>query len=240
MSYILEYKPIGMTPNEHMDIIKKRDSIEKLCFVGRLDPMAHGLMIYLKNEECKKMNSYLASKKTYNFKILFGIETDSYDILGKIMKNNNKIVTETELKQNLKLFTGTYNQKFPPFSSKRVNGKPLWKHTLENNINDIKIPSKEITVYNLTLNNFKILHQSEILKTINNKINKLKSSGFRNEEILRDWSQILETKYYLGELTAEVSSGTYIRSICHDLGISLQTNAIAYDILRTKIDDYKL
>ena len=73
-----------------MDILKKIYSINKLCFVGRLDPVAHGLMIYLKNDECKFMNKYLSYKKTYKFKILFGIETDS----RYSRKNYNKSFTK--------------------------------------------------------------------------------------------------------------------------------------------------
>ena len=50
------YKPIGLTP---LELIKKYQNDNKLynskfSFAGRLDPMAHGEMVILKDEE---MNS---------------------------------------------------------------------------------------------------------------------------------------------------------------------------------------
>ena len=240
MSFILEYKPIGMTPNEQMDILKKKYSINKLCFVGRLDPMAHGLMIYLKNDECKFMNKYLSSKKTYKFKILFGIETDSYDILGKIITNHSRSIDESSLTNLIKTLKGKHNQKFPPFSSKRVDGKPLWEHMINGTIDQIDIPSKQINISQIYLNKFGKIGKQRILEIVNQKINDLKSEGFRKKEILSDWKLIEDQSYFIGEITAEVSSGTYIRSLCHTIGKELNSVAIAFDILRTKIDNYEL
>ena len=84
---ILSYKPIGETPLENLKKIKEEKKItNKCCYAGRLDPMAHGLMIYLVDKECKKINNYLGLDKTYKFKRHFGINTDTYDIFkGKIM-----------------------------------------------------------------------------------------------------------------------------------------------------------
>jgi tRNA pseudouridine(55) synthase len=240
MSFILEYKPIGMTPNEQMEILKKKYSIGKLCFVGRLDPMAHGLMMYLINDECKLMNNYLSSKKTYKFKILFGIETDSYDILGRIITNKHRIIDESALVNLLKTLRGQHNQKFPPFSSKRVGGKALWQHMKNGTIDQIDIPSKKININEINLNKFGIIDKKQILEIVNYKISNLKSEGFRKSEILSEWTLIEDQSYFLGEITADVSSGTYIRSICQQIGKDLNSVAIAFDILRTKIDNYQL
>ena len=78
------------------------------------------------------------------------------------------------------------------------------------------------------------------MEIVNQKINDLKSEGFRKKEILSDWKLIEDQSYFIGEITAEVSSGTYIRSLCHTIGKELNSVAIAFDILRTKIDNYEL
>ena len=48
MGIITLYKPIGKTP---LDMIKCLNE-KKATYAGRLDPMAHGLLIILTNEHC--------------------------------------------------------------------------------------------------------------------------------------------------------------------------------------------
>ena len=53
------YKPIGVTPVQLVEKYKKENSIdEKVSFAGRLDPMAHGEMVLLVGDECKKQDSF--------------------------------------------------------------------------------------------------------------------------------------------------------------------------------------
>ena len=84
------YKPVGMTPYELSLKIKKRDpSIKKIAYVYRLDPMAHGEILILINEFCRLTNYYvhLKSYKIYEYSVLFGLNTDTLDILGNITDN---------------------------------------------------------------------------------------------------------------------------------------------------------
>ena len=90
------YKEIGETP---LDLIKKlkTDSNRKYSFAGRLDPMARGQMIILEGEECKQTHLYCNLTKIYEFEVLFGFQTDTYDILGLVenftlTKNNISII----------------------------------------------------------------------------------------------------------------------------------------------------
>ena len=64
-------KPIGWTSNQLIDYIKNnfnefRNS--KISYAGRLDPMAHGLMILLIDDECKRQNEFICKKKFINHK----------------------------------------------------------------------------------------------------------------------------------------------------------------------------
>jgi tRNA pseudouridine55 synthase len=47
-------------------------------------------------------------------------------------------------------------------------------------------------------------------------------------------------KYPDLSLTIDCSSGTYIRSIAHDLGQLMSAGAYCYSLIRTKIGEYKL
>ena len=202
--------------------------------------MAHGLMIYLTDEECKNVKLYLGLNKTYRFKILFGVSTDTYDILGKITSFNESNIDLNLLRDNLDIFKGEYEQEYPPFSSQVVDKKPLWKHSLDNTLTKITIPKKKINIYDLRVISNTKVNFKDLQENILYRINLLQSNKFRKKEIISNWEKINLKNAYIVELEAEVSSGTYIRSLCHRIGKFLNTNAIAYDIFRTKIGNYDL
>ena len=87
------YKPQGVTPVQL--IVKFRISYPefkdtKIGFAGRLDPLAHGVMLLTIGEANFNREPLLNLNKTYKFKVLFGVETDSYDYLG-LLKDFNKL-----------------------------------------------------------------------------------------------------------------------------------------------------
>jgi len=53
------------------------------AYAGRLDPMAHGVLVLLVGEENKKREKYEKFVKEYLFQCIFGVATDTYDILGR-------------------------------------------------------------------------------------------------------------------------------------------------------------
>ena len=134
-SKILLLKPVGETPLECL----KRFKIENpeyqslpMTYAGRLDPMAEGLLLLLVGEECKKKDDYLYLPKEYEIEVLFGFETDTRDILGKIMKVENKseIFSKEKISETLE-FVKNLPQKYPAYSSKTFEGKPLWQWARE-------------------------------------------------------------------------------------------------------------
>ena len=82
------YKPIGISCG---DFIKKFN-FDKMAYVGRLDPMAHGLITILTDEDVKQMVVFMKRSKTYIFKFIIGINTDTDDVLG-IHNNDQKDIT---------------------------------------------------------------------------------------------------------------------------------------------------
>ena len=86
----LIYKPIGQTPLEAIELLRKSDpslADVRMAYAGRLDPMADGLLVVLVGDECKNRTKYELLDKTYNFTMLLGLSTDTYDILGRITSN---------------------------------------------------------------------------------------------------------------------------------------------------------
>ncbi|KKR79021.1 MAG: tRNA pseudouridine synthase B [Candidatus Nomurabacteria bacterium GW2011_GWA2_40_9] len=95
---ILLNKKEGETPLSALSLFRDKHKIYKdipMTYAGRLDPMASGLLIILAGEECKNKEKYLNLDKEYEFEILFGFQTDTYDILGKITKTHMKPTCQT-------------------------------------------------------------------------------------------------------------------------------------------------
>jgi hypothetical protein len=83
----LIYKPSGLTINQFIKRIKEQYQNEKICYAGRLDPMARGLVPVLFNEECNNMEDFTTMSKTYQVMIMIGIQTDTDDGLGILTSN---------------------------------------------------------------------------------------------------------------------------------------------------------
>jgi len=238
-------KPRGLTPLQAVVLFKNKFPAykeEKISYAGRLDPMAEGLLILLIGNQNKNRNEFESLKKTYEFDILLGISTDTYDALGIITKSS--LVSKNKGSRCVSLlpsFIGEHDQAYPPYSSMTVSGKPLYYWAREKKLETIKIPAKTITISSLVvLSKSSILAQDLIDQTVT-RISKVKGD-FRQNEIIDSWRSLSLTSQSFSLLSCrtEVSSGTYIRSLAHRIGIQLGCGAIAYRICRTNVGDYEL
>lgn len=196
------YKALGDTPYQAVQKFKKRFpqySDTKISYAGRLDPMAEGLLLLLVGEENKNRKDYESLPKTYEFTILLGIETDSYDILGKVtQKNDIKILRYYDIGRQNPLISNSLNilissafkgkriQSYPPYSSKAVRGKPLYWWARHNRLNEIEIPEKEIEIYSLDLVSQQRIEIQDLRFKIQEAIAKVQGD-FRQKEILKTW-----------------------------------------------------
>jgi len=243
---ILLNKKEGQTPLEALEFFRSKNreyQNSKMTYAGRLDPMASGLLIVLVDDKIKDKDKFLSLDKEYNFEILFGFATDTYDILGKIIKSKNidikKEVLEKKIKKELKNFVGKFSQKYPIYSSKTVSGKQLFQYARSGQ--DVDIPEREVEVKKIKLNKIKKIKGNRILEDINKRIDKV-NGDFRQKEIKKIWSK--ETKiansYFVADFSVFCSSGTYVRGLANSLGLKLNIPALAYRIERSKIGKYKI
>lgn len=237
------YKPIGATPVEMINLLKKRFpeySRQKISYAGRLDPMAHGVLILLiGDKENKARREREKSAKEYTFDVLFGISTDSYDILG-IPSVNESIPSIKEIQEVLKDFKGEINQKLPRFCSYRIQGSPMYILAKEGRLKEQ--PRIKRRIDNIEIISFKKIKEQDLLGEILNRIALIKKDDFRQDIIVPRYKKALckNRIFLLVKMKTTVSSGTYIRSICDDLGEMLNTRACAFEILRTRSGDHKL
>lgn len=237
-------KKIGETPLQAINRFKSRfpEYIDKkISYAGRLDPMASGLLLLLIDEENKNRKRYEKMDKEYLFEVLFGISTDSGDILGLIDKSVKKVDTsKAKLKNTLGLIKARKYQFPPKFSSVPVNGKPLYYWAKRKQIYKIKIPKRKVIVYSIKLIDYSDISFKKLKNLILKRV-KLVEGDFRQNEILKAWKKYFISttfiSFKLAKIKIKCSSGTYIRSIAEDIGKILKIPSLALNIKRTEIMD---
>ncbi len=162
-----------------------------MTYAGRLDPMASGVLLVLAGDEAKKKEKYLKLDKEYKFQVLFGFATDTYDILGKVrarkfMYRKDGKELKKEIKENLKHFTGLFMQEYPMYSSRTVNGRPLFSYARGGEA--VESPAQKVSVKSLALGSMKKIASRALLRIISNRVKKVKGD-FRQDEILKVWAE---------------------------------------------------
>lgn len=153
-------KPKGPTSHDIVSLVRKTYNIKKVGHAGTLDPLASGLLIVLVGRSAtKKSADFLGLDKIYLTTGQLGQTTDSYDAEGQITSQapsqEVQKITAQNLQSTIQNFQGSQIQKVPPFSSVKIDGKPLYKYAREGNpIPDAKLPAKQITVHSLELVSF--------------------------------------------------------------------------------------
>jgi len=242
------YKKRGETPLACIEHLRKERPELKgvaLSYAGRLDPMAEGVLLVLVGEENKKKEQYQKLPKEYIADVLFGFSTDSYDILGKltgaVSKIDHKRVGMTAVLQEISTFRGKMEQLYPPYSSKPVDGKPLFEWARAGKLGEIAIPSHEIEIFDCALIGMRTITTEELWSQIDEDIGRIKGD-FRQKEIRDCWWEHIRPLYGetfdIATISVRCSSGTYVRSIAQELGEKIGIPALALKIVRTKVGKF--
>ena len=139
--------------------ITSRDVVNKLCKIlhtkkightGTLDPIATGVLVCLTDKHTKLVDILTSTYKEYIATIKLGIKTDTLDITGNIIEENNNYDLDINIINNvLKSFVGKSVQEVPIYSAVSINGKRLYEYA-RNNI-EVTLPKREVTIKEIEL-----------------------------------------------------------------------------------------
>lgn len=272
--YVVLEKEIGETPlfaTERFRATRPDLDGIPLSYAGRLDPMASGKLIVLIGEECKKQSEYHDLDKEYEFSVLFGIGSDTGDVLGRLspepaaapafseggvgavgVENAGAAAGGHQLIAIASSFIGELTFHYPLFSAKTVKGKPLHMWTLEGRLDEIDIPTRTSTIYELELTKVEKKPRQEIAATALQKINtippvtderKALGNDFRRTDVRADWQDVatdysLPSTYTIAHFRCVASSGAYMRTLVELIAKEEGTTGLAWHIHRTKIGLY--
>lgn len=145
-------KPESFTSRDVVNVFSKTLSTRKVGHTGTLDPMATGVLVLCIGAYTKLVDKITAFEKEYIATIDFGIETDTLDITGTVLKKNSDVPTKENLIKVLSNMIGTQLQEVPIYSAKRVNGKKLYYYARAHE--NVELPKQEIEILELELLDF--------------------------------------------------------------------------------------
>ncbi len=144
-------KPKGISSNFAM--IKVRKILrEKTGYVGTLDPFATGVLPIAVGRARKFIQFVEEGIKTYEFEVVFGASTDSYDETGQILETTDVIPSRNQILEILPKFLGKIEQTPPKFSAIKINGRRACDLVRQNK--SVEIPSRKIFIHSLHLLDF--------------------------------------------------------------------------------------
>ena len=241
-------KPLGLTPQQTINTYRHLHpeyQFLKLGTVGRLDPMAEGLLVVMVGDENKNQSDYIGMDKTYEVEMLLGVSTDSYDLLGIPNKPLDLVqaLDHSSLDSVITSLRGKILQPYPPYSAVRVDGKPLYWWARQDRLSEIAIPAAERQIYDLSLLRVEQMRMSDFRQDLTKRINSV-IGDFRQAEILAAWDELLNrtTVELLWSIRLRVacSSGTFVRGLVNQIGLDLTCGAVTRSIVRTKVGDWEL
>ena len=193
------YKEKGYTS---FDVVAKLRGIfkqKKIGHTGTLDPDAEGVLPVCLGKATKVCDILTDKSKEYETVLLLGKTTDTQDITGTVLKEEEVRVSEDEVRNAVLSFVGDYMQIPPMYSALKINGQ-------------------------------KLCDLARTGKTVERQA--------RPVQILS--IDILEMVLPRVRMRVACSKGTYIRTLCQDIGDRLGCGGCMESLLRTQVSGFLL
>ena len=193
------YKERGYTSH---DVVAKLRGIlkqKKIGHTGTLDPEAQGVLPVCLGKGTKVCELLTDKQKEYRAVMRLGIETDTQDMTGTVLREAKVDCSEDEIRSCVEGFVGVQEQIPPMYSALKMNGKKLYE--LARQGIEVERKPRRITIEKITIERIDL---PEVVMTV---------------------------KCY---------KGTYIRTLCHDIGQSLGCGGCMSDLVRTEVGPFSI
>ena len=208
--WIILDKPLGLGSTQAVAAVKRNLRSAgfgkvKVGHGGTLDPLATGVLPIALGEATKLCGRMLDASKTYDFTICFGTETSGLDAEGDIVATSDVRPTLDQLQQALAQFTGPIEQIPPAYSAIKIDGKRAYDLARAGEVVEMK--SRGVTVHQLTICHAELVSASYFERDGSKTLKQVQGDALLGSVTL----------------TADVSKGTYIRSLARDIAYALGT-----------------
>lgn len=196
--FIIVNKPKDMTSHDVCNILRGVLHTKKVGHSGTLDPLATGVLVVGVGKATKLLNYLENQQKTYVAEALFGLKTDSYDILGNILEESQKIPNNEDIDKALLVLKERKTQIPPIYSAIKVKGKKLYDYA--KNGEAVEILPRNINIKHLIRKNDIIEKRVNIEVTAN--------KGFYVRSLINDLGEELNTYAVMSNLV-RTKAGNY-------------------------------
>lgn len=122
---------------------------KKIGHTGTLDPLATGVLVLCIGKCTKLVEMITSYDKEYKADVVLGTLTDTLDVTGNIVKEEEVYKTKEEIIHVLQSFEKTYDQEVPLYSAIKKEGKKLYEYAREGKT--VLLPKREVTISNIQL-----------------------------------------------------------------------------------------
>jgi len=143
-------KPSGWTSHDVVAKVRNITKIKKVGHTGTLDPFATGVLPLTLGRATRLTNYFLASDKVYCGVIRFGFATTTFDLDGEPTGEDTKPqLDRSRLEEVFARYLGRVSQTVPPYSAKKIHGKPMYAYARKGV--EMAAATKAVTIKSLTL-----------------------------------------------------------------------------------------
>ena len=192
-------KPQGWTSQDVTARLRRVFNTRRIGHGGTLDPMATGVLPVFVGRATRGVEFFEHAEKTYETVLRLGITTDTEDITGTVLTEQDAFVTGEMLEQVLQKFRGEIMQVPPMYSALKINGQKLVD--LARKGKEVERKPRPVTIHELTLLG-------------------MEADGIR--------------------LRVRCSKGTYIRTLCKDIGEALGCGGCMAALRRVSAGEYTI
>jgi tRNA pseudouridine55 synthase len=144
-------KPGGITSHDVVGRLRRITGEKSIGHLGTLDPMATGVLPLVLGKFTRLAQYFSSAEKVYSGIIRFGFATDTYDAEGEpASPNSAPTLTLDEVQAAAQPFHGELQQTPPPYSAKKIGGKPAYQLAREGKPVDLKPATVYIASFEIT------------------------------------------------------------------------------------------
>ena len=206
---------------------KSKKAKQRIGHGGTLDPMATGVLPIFIGRATRAAEFCENAQKEYIAELRLGIVTDTQDITGTVLCKNEVTATYDDLVNALPRFKGQLTQIPPMYSAVKQGGKKLYE--LARSGVEVTRKARDIYISELDI-------MDEPFERTGLPDNTVITDAAENP----DWLQ--ENPLYRTSYTLRIvcSKGTYIRTLCHDIGALLGCGGTLSGLRRNRAGVYTI
>ena len=192
-------KPQGWTSQDVTARLRRVFNTRRIGHGGTLDPMATGVLPVFVGRATRGVEFFEHAEKIYETTLRLGLTTDTEDVTGAVLTEQEVHISQQEFLDILSQFRGKIQQIPPMYSALKVNGQKLCD--LARKGKEVERQPREIEIFLL---------------------------------------ECLEFTGDTARLRVHCSKGTYIRTLCKDIGQALGCGGCMAALRRVTAGEYTI